>query len=454
MLKDKAVVRGIITSVDEAHNGVLLKGKDRILVRNALVKEEVEVVIRKRIREGYIGDIKRIIKPSPQRVVPPCPIYERCGSCQLQHVSLQGQKEYKDAYIRKLCQSEKSLHLHAQSILSMEEPWAYRNKMIIGFQKDKKHRIQAGFYEEFSHKIIPYRRCLLHPEACDAIVQTIVALMEKFRIEPYEEDKRRGLLRHVLLRYGAVSKEIMVVLVVNSNVFPARKQFVQALRQAHPEITTIVQNVNSRKTSVVLGDEERVLYGPGFIKDTLCGLQFRISAKSFYQINHAQTEVLYKRAIAMLKLKGTERILDAYCGIGTIGMYASSFAKEVIGVEINQDAVADAKRNAAANGVKNIRFVCGDASVYMARMAKERQSLDVVIMDPPRSGSTPEFIRSAASVKPKQILYISCNPQTQIRDLKEFAKVGYRVQGEMVPIDLFPFTNHVESVVLMTHQKG
>ena len=240
----------------------------------------------------------------------------------------------------------------------------------------------------------------------------------------------KGLSGHVVVRYGAVSKQIMIVLVLNSNVFPARRNFIQELRKRFPQITTIVQNVNTRKTSVVLGDEERVLYGPGYIEDVLCGMTFRISAKSFYQINHEQTEVLYQRSVELLELSGKETVLDAYCGIGTIGMYVSRFVKQVIGVEINRDAVEDAKINAKINQISNIRFVCEDAGRYMTRLAAEKKRLDVVIMDPPRSGSSEDFIKSLVRMKPKQVLYISCNPQTQIRDCQMFERMGYRVQGK------------------------
>ncbi|MCR0393005.1 23S rRNA (uracil(1939)-C(5))-methyltransferase RlmD, partial [[Clostridium] innocuum] len=454
MLKNNQVVTGIIQGMDEAHNGILRCGKDIVLVRHVMKQEEVRVKIVKRIAKGYIGEVLEIKKASSDRVPVQCPIYARCGSCQLLHMSTQGQQKFKNRSMQELCRKAKGLRLQTEDIVSMEKPWHYRNKMIISFQRDKQRRIQAGFYEEFSHRIIPYKQCLLHPKACDDVVATIVELMGRLRIEPYEEDTRRGLLRHVVLRYGAVSKQLMVVLVLNSPVFPARKNFIQELRKRHPEITTIVQNVNTRKTSVVLGDEERVLYGPGYIEDVLCGMTFRISAKSFYQINHEQTEVLYRRAVELLKLSGRETVLDAYCGIGTIGMYVSQFVKQVVGVEINRDAVEDARINAKINGISNIRFVCEDAGRYMTRLAAEKKRLDVVIMDPPRSGSSEEFIKSLVRMKPRQVLYISCNPQTQVRDLQMLERMGYRVDGNMVPVDLFPHTFHVETVVLLSHKKA
>lgn len=453
MLRTGQLLKGVITQLDEAQNGVLRVQKDMVFVRHVLLQEEVNVRIVKRISKGYTAEVVAITKPSPQRCKVPCGIYERCGSCSMMHMSAEAQRLSKKKMIEELARKEKGITVNVEDVVTMKDPYHYRNKIIVGFSKDRSHKIQAGFYEEFSHHIIPYKRCLLHPEICDEIIQSIVELMGKFRVEPYDEDKKRGLLRHVILRYGETTKQIMVVLVVNSTVFPARKNFVNALLQKHSEITTVIQNVNSRKTSIVLGNEERILYGKGYIEDTLCGNIYRISAKSFYQINHAQTEVLYKMAIGMLQLTGNEIVLDAFCGIGTIGMYASRFVKSVIGVEINKDAIADAKSNATINHIKNIRFVCDDAGKFMSTLATKKEMLDVVIMDPPRSGSSEEFIRSLAQLKPKQVLYISCNPQTQLRDMVMFKKYGYKMEGNMQPVDLFPFTFHIESIVRLSRTK-
>ena len=448
MLKEKQIVKGNIQFIDEDGNGVFYVGKDKVLVRHVFEKEQVQARIQKRIQKGYVAELIRVDQKHPGRIKPACPIFEKCGSCHLLHMDAKAQSDFKKNQLIKLCKDAK-LPLQVKDILTMEEPYHYRNKMIIGFQKDRNRHIQAGFYEEFSHKIIPYKRCLLHPEICDEIVEEIVSLMEKLRIEPYEEDKRRGLLRHVLLRYGKQSGKIMVVLVINQNVFPARKNFVNALLHKFPNITTIVQNVNTRKTSVVLGDQERVLYGKGYIEDTLCGLKYRISSKSFYQINHEQTQVLYQTGIDMLELTGNEKVLDAYCGIGTIGMSMAHKVKQVIGVEINKDAVNDAIVNARINDVKNIRFICDDASAYMKKAQQRKERFDVVIMDPPRSGSNEQFLSALVNMKPKQILYISCNPITQVRDMQYLKRFGY-VGDAMQGVDMFPNTNHVETVCLMS----
>lgn len=449
MLSINKIVSGRIHALEENGYGVLYIQRDRVFVKGVLPQEEVKVKIIKKLRDGYVGSVIEIIKKDKGRVKSNCGIYEKCGSCHLLHCSYAQQLELKKSQIEKELRSSSLSNIKVHDVVGMKHPYAYRNKIIVGFTKGKDCKVHAGFYEEYSHKIIPFEHCLLHDESCDKIIQSICGLMEKQRIEPYDEDRRRGFLRHVIIRKGTVSKQIMVVLVVNASTFPARKNFVQGLLKLHPEITTIVQNVNSRKTSIVLGNEERVLYGKGYIEDTLCGYTFRISAKSFYQINHDQCEVLYEKALSLCELKGQERLLDAYCGIGTIGMYASRFVKEVTGVELNKDAVQDAKNNAKLNQIKNIRFVAEDAGKFMVKVASQRQKYDVVIMDPPRSGSTREFMDACAKLSPKQILYISCDPMTQIRDLEYFKKLGYSTK-DMYLVDMFPNTQHVETVCLMS----
>lgn len=449
MLSINKVVKGTITSMEENGYGVFFIQRDKVLVKSVLPKEEVKVKITKKLKDGYVGSVLEIIKKDNSRIKSPCAIYDKCGSCHLLHCDYGRQLQLKKERIVSELKKQKLHQIKVHDVLGMEHPYAYRNKIIVGFTKDKNRKIKAGFYEEFSHNIMPFAHCLLHDEECDKIIADIVQLMEKMRIEPYEEDRKRGLLRHVLIRKGSVSGQIMVVLVVASAQFPARKNFVSALTQKHPEITTVVQNVNSRKTSVVLGNEERILYGKGFIEDTLCGYRFRISPKSFYQINHDQCEVLYEKALSLCKLTGNETLLDAYCGIGTIGMYASKFVKQVIAVELNKDAVQDAKNNAHHNGISNIRFYADDAGAFMMKTAAKKERIDVVVMDPPRSGSSKEFMDACAKLRPKQIVYISCDPTTQIRDLSYFQKLGYTTQ-DMYLVDMFPNTQHVETVCLLS----
>jgi 23S rRNA (uracil1939-C5)-methyltransferase len=274
-------------------------------------------------------------------------------------------------------------------------------------------------------------------------------LLRSFKIKTYDEDTGYGLLRHVLIRTGHATGQIMVVLVLSSPIMPSRNNFVKALLKLHPEITTIVLNVNDRQTSMVLGDREQVIYGKGYIEDVLCGKRFRISPKSFYQVNPVQTEKLYGKALEFAALTGKETLLDAYCGTGTIGMIASDKAAKVIGVESNPDAVKDARANAKANGISNIQFYRNDAGRFLVEMADQKAKLDVLLMDPPRSGSSEAFLDAVDRIGPNRVVYISCNPETLVRDLKYMTKKGWRVSG-CVAVDLFPFTDHCEAICLLS----
>lgn len=377
-----------------------------------------------------------------------CSIVKKCGSCKYINNDYTSQLKIKTDYCKELLKKNQLNNYRVVDIIKMENPYQYRNKIIVAFNQ----KYEFGFYQEDSHRIIPYDRCLLHEEVSDAIIKKIQSLLKRYRVSIYDEDRGRGLLRHVLIRRAVVSDQTMVVLVCNDNVFKGSKNFCNELVKTFPSIKTVVLNVNKRKTSVVLGNEEKVLYGKGFIVDELCGLKFKISPKSFYQINHVQCEKLYQTAIDLLELKGNETIIDAYCGIGTIGMAVSKQAKEVIGVELNKDAIKDAINNAKANKINNIRFYNDDATDFMKKLASEKYPIDCVIMDPPRSGSTKEFMDAIKILKPKKVVYISCDPTTQVRDLKYFSKLGY--QGNtMIPVDMFPHTAHVETVVLMSKVK-
>ena len=374
-----------------------------------------------------------------------CPIYKKCGGCQYLHLSYNEQLAEKEKRLKGLLKGI----CRVEEMVGMKDPWHYRNKVHAVFAHDRKGNPISGVYQQNSHIVLPVESCLIEDEKADEIIGTIRGMLKSFKIRTYDEDTGYGLLRHVLVKRGFATGEIMVVLVTASPVFPSKNNFVKALRQKHPEITTIIQNVNGRGTSMVLGDREQVLYGKGYIEDVLCGFRFRISAKSFYQINPVQTEILYGKAMEFAGLTGRETVIDAYCGIGTIGITASPKAKQVIGVELNRDAVRDAVRNAKANGIGNIRFFCADAGEFMQSMAAEGERADVVFMDPPRSGSTQVFMDAAVKLAPEKIVYISCGPDTLARDLKYFKKKGYEVK-RCAGVDLFPWTEHVETVVLLS----
>lgn len=334
-------------------------------------------------------------------------------------------------------------------IYGMEEPAFYRNKVHHVLGRDKKGNIISGCYEPDSHRIVDIKECVLEDKKCREIIETVKKLLKSFKMTIYDEDRDFGLMRHILVRRGFSTGEIMVVLVATSQILPSKNNFTKALLKEHPEITTVVLNVNDKFTSMVLGERNIVLYGPGFIKDILCGCTFRISPSSFYQINSVQTEKLYNTAIEFANLSGRETVIDAYCGIGTIGLVASKKAGKVIGVELNKDAVKDACLNCRENRISNASFYAGDAGEFMTKMASNGQKADVVFMDPPRSGSTEQFIDALGVLSPAKVVYVSCNPETQVEDLKYFKTKGYKVE-KIQPVDMFPYTGHVETVCLLS----
>ena len=374
-----------------------------------------------------------------------CPHFKTCGGCQYLDMPYEKQLEHKKKEVSDLLRP----FCRVEEIIGMDDPFHYRNKVHAVMARDRKGHIISGVYKEGTHTVLPVETCLIENKKADEIIGTIRELLPSFKMKVFDEDTGYGFLRHVLVRTAHATGEIMVVLITASPVFPSKNNFVKALRKVHPEITTVVQNVNGRDTSMVLGEKEHVLYGPGFIVDVLCGKKFRISSKSFYQINPVQTEKLYNLAIEAAGLTGKETVVDAYCGIGTIGIVAASAAKEVIGVELNKDAVRDAVTNAKANGEKNIRFYNNDAGKFMVQMASQNAHADVVFMDPPRSGSTEEFMDAVAILNPDRVVYVSCNPETLARDLAYFKKKGYRAEKAWA-VDQFPATSHVETVVLLS----
>ncbi len=374
-----------------------------------------------------------------------CPVAKKCGGCQIQNLTYPEQLSYKQAKVIRLL----GKFCRVEDIIGMENPYNYRNKVQAAFGMTRGGKIISGVYQSKSHRIVCVDECRLEDKKADEIIVTIRNMMKHYRMLPYNEDTGVGFLRHVLVKRGFTSGQIMVVLVTGTPMFPGKNAFVKELLKKHPEITTIIQNINREHTSLVLGETEKVLYGKGTIEDTLCGCVFRISAKSFYQINPVQTEKLYSTAIDFAGLTGNETVIDAYCGIGTIGIIAAQKAKDVIAVEVNKDAVFDAKNNAKRNETQNIKFYCADAGKFMTNMAADGKTADVVFMDPPRAGSDEAFLSSVVTLDPKKIVYVSCNPETQERDLKYLIKNGYKVK-KIQPVDMFPHTNHVETVVLMT----
>ena len=374
-----------------------------------------------------------------------CSVSKKCGSCQYQGIPYKEQLMTKQKKMKKLLGKFGNI----KPIIGMDDPFYYRNKVHAVFDRDKKGNIICGTYEAKTHKVVPVEECMIEDKVSQEIIRTIRDMLKSFRIKTYDEDTGYGLLRHVLVRRGFSTDEIMVVLVIGSPIFPSKNNFVKALRKKYPQITTVVLNVNDKKTSMVLGERDIVIYGKGYIRDTLCGCTFRISPQSFYQVNPVQTEILYKTAIEYAGLGRKETVIDAYCGIGTIGLVAAKRAKNVIGVELNPDAVRDARINAKENKITNARFYQGDAGEFMENMAENGEHADVVFMDPPRTGSDKKFMSSVIKLNPSRIVYISCGPETLARDLEYLTKHGYDVR-KIQPVDMFSFTDHCENICLLT----
>ncbi|HAM15260.1 MAG TPA: 23S rRNA (uracil(1939)-C(5))-methyltransferase RlmD [Eggerthellaceae bacterium] len=381
-----------------------------------------------------------------------CPAARACGACSQVNVPYDQQIAAKDDCIRALFAQFPSAEL--RPCAAMDEPYRYRNKVTSPFAPGKRgpnggRDILVGMYAAGTHRIVDTQGCLVENERGQQVVRAVRSIMLKHGIAPYDEDRGTGFVRHVVVRVGHESGEVLVTVVTNGDQFPNSKGFCRELVRRCPFVTTIVQNVNTRRTNVILGEREQRLYGPGFILDTLCGLSFRISSQSFYQVNAVQTTVLYERAIALAGLGGTERAIDAYCGTGTIGLVAAKRgAAQVIGVDSVESAIHDARENARHNGIANARFVVADAADFMRAQAAEGQGADVVFMDPPRAGSTEQFLDALAILAPARVVYISCNPETQVRDVSYLAQKGYKLRI-VVPVDMFPHTDHVECIALM-----
>ena len=372
-----------------------------------------------------------------------CPAYKKCGGCQLD-VTYKQQLSYKQRTVIKLL----GRFGRVSPIIGMDEPLGYRCKVSNAFGFSRGHAIY-GIWQSSSGKIAQIDSCALEDSRARSIVESIRILLPKFRLGTYDERKKDGFLRFVTIRIGKATGEILVALGTGSGSYPQKTDFAAALKERHPEITTIVQNVSTSHLNLLLGERETVLVGKGYITDRLSGYSFRISARSFFQINPTQTEKLYQTAVDFAALSGNESVIDAYCGVGTIGIIASKGAKKVTAVEVNEDAVENAKENVKINNIENVDVLLGDAGEFMKKLAKKGEHCDVVFTDPPRLGCSREFLSSLVTLAPKKIVYVSCNPETLARDLAFLTKNGYKAE-KIQPFDMFPYTKHVEVVALLS----
>lgn len=422
-----------------------------VFVEGALPEERCRVLIVKTRKNFGYGKLLEILEPSPSRREPKCPVAKQCGGCQLQHLSYEAQLAYKTKVVQDDLERIGGMReVAVKHALGMAEPWRYRNKAQFPVGKGREH-CYIGFYAKRSHRIVDTDCCFLQNECNDEIIKIVRAFLDEYQIPPYDEETHRGLVRHVLTRIGRNSGEIMVCIVINGKKLPYSEVLVERLQKIEG-LASVVLNVNREKTNVILGSKIITLWGKATITDSLDGIDFEISPLSFYQVNPAQTEVLYAKAVELADLQGTETVLDLYCGIGTISLFFARKAKQVFGVEIVPEAIADAKENAKRNGITNATFAVGAAEEVIPKLYEEEGiTADVVVVDPPRKGCDARLLETILQIAPQKVVYVSCNPATLARDLTVLAAGGYRVQ-EVQPVDQFPQSVHVETVVLMSRK--
>ena len=437
-------------AIDDNGKGIVRVNNETIFVDNLLEGEEGDI---KTIYQfGKLKETKLLkrLTSSKFRVNPSCRYYSSCGGCSLMHLDYQAQLEYKRKKVQNLLHKFAHLDFEVSNTLGMEDPYHFRNKIQVPLGLDKKGKIISGFYKEGTHQIVAQEECLIESEIAKEILLTVKSLLDKYHIPPYDEDRREGLVRHLIIRTSHHYKEASLTIVTSQDEFKGRSNLAKEIVRLCPIIKTVVQNINPRKTNVILGEKERVLYGTGKIKDSIFGIDFLISAKSFYQTNPIQVEVLYKTAIDLARLTKDDEVLDAYSGTGTIGLCLAKKVKKVTLVELVKEAVKDGQINAKINNITNAEFVNADCTKYILDNYKTKH-FDVIFLDPPRKGSTKEFLDACKTIAPSRIVYVSCNPVTLARDLT-YLLDKYEVK-EVVPVDMFPHSAHVECITLLERKK-
>jgi 23S rRNA (uracil1939-C5)-methyltransferase len=418
-----------------------------VFVEGALTGERVLVKIVKVTKSYAYGKLLHIIQRSPDRVEPRCPHFKACGGCQLQHLSYEGQLKFKTQIVKDAL--ERLGHLENVTVhptIGMEDSWHYRNKaqFPVGLVKDK---VTLGFYAPRSHNLIGIDNCAIQHSVNEKVIDLVRKFINTYNIPVYEESTHKGIIRHVVTRVGFRSNQLMVIIVTNGEL-SRKEELVSILREGLPGVTSIIQNYQTEKTNVILGRKNVTLWGSDYILDAIGDLKFKISPLSFFQVNPVQTEKLYAKALEYASLTGKEKVIDAYCGIGTISLFLARNAAKVYGVEIIQQAIDDAKENARLNEIENVEFLVGESEVVIPRLAKLGLHADVVVVDPPRKGCDQKLLEAVVEMSPERMVYVSCNPATLARDLKFMSENGYKVE-EVQPVDMFPHTSHVECVVLM-----
>lgn len=446
-LKNGQIHTALVEGYSSEGYGVVRLDGAVVFVPQAVRGETIDLRIARVMKTHALGEIVRVHAPSPERAAPDCPCYGRCGGCDFRHLSYTEELWAKRQRVQDALTRLGGSDVKVEEILGAKNPDHYRNKC----QYPVGPRGEIGFFRARTHQVVPVERCLLQPEACDRTAHAVGSWMKRYQIPAYDETLGRGLIRHVYVRTNRQGESLCCV-VANGRKVPREAELAALVLAAAPKTLGVVLNVNTKQGNVILGNQYRIIWGQDFLMDTLCGLEFRLSIPSFYQVNREQAEALYGKALEFAALKGSETALDLYCGAGTITLCLAGRARRVIGAEIVPEAIRDAKENAERNGVKNVEFFCGDAAETAAMLESQGLRPDVITVDPPRKGLAPEVIASAAAMGPERIVYVSCDPGTLGRDVKRFAEHGYRAV-RAAAVDMFPGTRHVETVLLLSQQK-
>lgn len=420
-----------------------------LFIEDALPDEVVDITVMKASKNYGFAKVINRHNDSPLRTAGINKTYTQTGIAPLQHLKYDAQLSFKRNQVVELLKKSHLEEIEVAPVLGMDEPVHYRNKAQVPVRMVK-NQLETGFFKKNSHNFVPMEDYLIQDERIDEVIKSVRNILRKYMISAYDEKTHKGVVRHIIVRRGHYSHEVMVVLVTRAKKIPESDEVVDEILKACPDVRTVVQNVNQEKTNVILGKTEKILAGDGHITDSLNGINFEISAHSFYQVNSIQTEKIYQKVVEAAELTGKETVIDAYCGIGTISLNLAQKAAKVYGVEIVPEAIADAKKNATVNDINNTTFEVGTASEWMSKWSEDGIKPDVVVFDPPRKGLEPEVINSTVKLSPEKIVYVSCNPATLVRDIQLFTEQGYQVVKPIQPVDQFPMTTHVETVVLMS----
>ncbi len=440
----------IVDIIDNGYQGEGIAKIDNltVFIPGAIKGEKVKILIVKVLSSHAFGKIIEIVKKSDYRAKVDCKTYKRCGGCNLRHIRYNETLLIKRNIVQNLVNKILSSKPKVQETLGMDNPYHYRNKAQYPVGQDKEGKPVIGVFANRTHEIIPIENCLIQDEKTEEIAKYIIDFFTKNHISVYNEETRNGLIRHIVTKIGKKTNEIMIIIVINGDELPNEKEFVEILISKFSNIKTIVKNINKKNTNVILGKENINLYGDGYIKDILGDLTFKISPLSFYQVNPVQAEKLYKIGVDSANITKDDIVFDLYCGIGTISLFMAKYAKKVYGVEIVEEAIKDAKENAKLNNLQNTEFIAGDVEVVLDDLINNKKIIpDIIMVDPPRKGLDNTSIQNILKIKPKKVIYISCNPATLVRDLKELEKI-YEIKS-IKPVDMFPFTSHVECVAVL-----